>query len=762
MIHQTLITTSIILLPVFFVFHTTARPLKFEQPFWEIQKDPVPTPEDDPYGPVEVNTYVGNYFHPDGDYIHTDNRWPDLVPPAAVVRRADPAVVIQGPTATPDILAPWRPLCYHHCPPGVVHLPSSVGGYPYQRCHRCPAGVSRPSLVAGPSTTAVKDEMIAVSMATAVQKRGLARSVYVNEDLSLFSTTTVQSSTLTTTEEAAAVYTGAQQWQQYWAHDAAVSPVPTQGMLPVVEDLHPTLATTVLFSGISTTGEPTAISTGAEQRQAYWDHDAANPEVLTDEAKFALFAKVFAMPQRFTITIITFSEWLVQVDSQRKTQSQDTQEPGAAAIIAMCDMIDQIFPQDKVQEEDTGNLGTAITRTCKTLAQLYPQRKIQGKNAAPLDRSVIAKILNFFGELNETQTLDADTIRKEVFIDIMASIGGLNKNQIYDAGALIEGRIFNITAIRGYPTHRKVENRTESRNSSARQPRAIETHTEYANISPHTFQYQEDQGRGPPAPPSAPNVSPSASAHRPALAPRGMYMFQPLQEAYTWLNDMYTMAADQHPRWPYNPPDEDLYDCIYRPSPDNVAVDRIICPPGGRDGEQGLAARGVVEILKTIAQVLGIIETVEKRAAAATMKNRAVRGLFEAFFAMNNAPIEPVEPDETDKPNEPVEKRAVPVAIKKRFLWDLVKIIFAPHSYDEAAIEPVKKKRAAPTGAQKRSTWEYYKNLFYNTNMEAVEIAPVVTGEPIEPALIPNDPGEVVDPALVEPVEPNKPRSHEG
>jgi hypothetical protein len=62
------------------------------------------------------------------------------------------------------------------------------------------------------------------------------------------------------------------------------------------------------------------------------------------------------------------------------------------------------------------------------------------------------------------------------------------------------------------------------------------------------------------------DVSPSASAHRPAIGARGMYMFQPLQEAYAWINDVFSSTTDQHPCWLYNYPEEHIFGCIYIPS----------------------------------------------------------------------------------------------------------------------------------------------------------------------------------------------------
>lgn len=567
---------------MFLVFDATARPLKFDQPYWESSKDAVPTSEDDVYGPIEVNSYVGNYFHPDGDTIHTEDRWPNLAPPAAVVRRNGPAKAIPGPTSTPDILAPWRRLCYYHCPPGASEDL-------HHRCDRCPKDVLLQTLVAGPSTTAVKDEIIAVTMTPAVQKRRLARLGSMNEDLNLTSTMTVQSPTLKSTEEAAALYTGAQQWQQYWAHDAAVSPVSS-------------FATIVQSSTVSVTEEPKALSTGAQQWQAYWDHSAANPEVLADEAKLALFAKIFAMPQYLTTAMVTLSRWLANVDPQHKIQDHDTQEHGIAAMISMCDVIGRSFAKETIQEEKTGDLGTAIITTCKTLAQLHPQRKVQEQDLAPLNGTVIAKIIVFFA--NETLALDADVIRKEVFINMMVSVGKLNRTMIDDAGALTKVRNFNITALRDQVTHRKIENRTEFQNSSPQQARGIEKHAEYANIMPHNYQYQEQANSSrPPLP--APNVSPSASAHRPALRPR-LYPLEWVPRTYAWLNDFYTAARDQHPRYPYFDPAEDIYGCTYEPAWDRIQTDKIICPPGGRDGEQSLTARD----LKETADTIGFVGTI--------------------------------------------------------------------------------------------------------------------------------------------------------
>jgi len=93
----------IVLLPALLALRTSARPLQFEQPFWDPYKAAVPSLEDNPYGLMEVNSYVGNYYHPDGDSIHNEDLWPGLAPPAAV-RRTNPAKVIYGPTATPDVL----------------------------------------------------------------------------------------------------------------------------------------------------------------------------------------------------------------------------------------------------------------------------------------------------------------------------------------------------------------------------------------------------------------------------------------------------------------------------------------------------------------------------------------------------------------------------------------------------------------------------------------------------------------------------------
>src|ERR1700722_20106984 len=100
--------------------------------------------------------------------------------------------------------------------------------------------------------------------------------------------------------------------------------------------------------------------------------------------------------------MVTLPEWLVQVDPHRMIQKQDTQEPGTVAIIAMCGVMGRIISQGRIQEENTGDLGTAIITTCKTLAQLYPQRQIQQWDAAPLDRGVVAKIIDFLGKPNET------------------------------------------------------------------------------------------------------------------------------------------------------------------------------------------------------------------------------------------------------------------------------------------------------------------------------------------------------------------------
>jgi hypothetical protein len=58
----------IVLLPALLALHTSERPLEFEQPFWDPYKAAVPTPEDNPSGPMEVNSFVGNYYHPDGEY----------------------------------------------------------------------------------------------------------------------------------------------------------------------------------------------------------------------------------------------------------------------------------------------------------------------------------------------------------------------------------------------------------------------------------------------------------------------------------------------------------------------------------------------------------------------------------------------------------------------------------------------------------------------------------------------------------------------
>jgi hypothetical protein len=284
----------------------------------------------------------------------------------------------------------------------------------------------------------------------------------VDEDLSLTSATTVHSSNPTSAKEAAALYTGAQQWQRYWAHDATISP-----------------ATTVQSSAASSIRESTAISTGTQQWQAYWDHDAANPEVQADVAKFAPSAKAFAMPQRLTSATIILVEWLVKVDPQHKIEDQDTKEPSTAAIVAMCDVIGRVFPQDKIRE-NIGDLWTAITTTCKTLAQLYPQHKIQERGVTSLNKRVIVKIIDFFSKLNETQTLDAGTIRKEIFMNLMASVGRLNKIMIHDAGTSTEGSIFNITALRGEATHRKIENRTESQNGTRASPTVIPPRTSTA------------------------------------------------------------------------------------------------------------------------------------------------------------------------------------------------------------------------------------------------------------------------------------------
>jgi hypothetical protein len=269
--------------------------------------------------------------------IHNEDLWPDLVPPAAV-RRTNPAKVIYGPTATPDVLVPYRPLCYR-CPTHVVPLPA-------------------PSL---------------------------ARRGSMDEDSSA---TTALSLGVVSTEHAGAIATGAQQWQQYWAHDRAVSPVPT-----------PTIATSDQSSPSSTTGEPMAISTGAQQWQAYWDHDTVNTGILTDKAKFNLFVKIFAVPHHLTNAMIALSDSLAEAYPLRITQEQDTQGPGTATIIGMCDTIGRIGPQDKIQEEFTEDFGTAIITTCKSLTGLFPQSKIQNR-ASILCTDVQAKDVNIFTDVS--------------------------------------------------------------------------------------------------------------------------------------------------------------------------------------------------------------------------------------------------------------------------------------------------------------------------------------------------------------------------
>lgn len=621
---------SITLLLVFLAFRTSARPLHFEQPYWELWKDPIPTPEDDPYGPMERNSWVGNNYHP-GDWIHGDDRWPDLVPPAAVVRRLAPTEVTSSlPMAAGKPAYLWPPLFGHG---------------PY---------------IGTPSDTTVKDEVIVVTTAPAVQEKRLAPRSSVSEYQSPTSATTVQSSTPTSTEEDAALYTGAQQWQQYGAHETAVSPVPTRGMLPVVRYLHPTSATTVQSSDISTTGNLTALSTGAQQWQAYWDHDAANLGALTDEDKFDLFAKAVAMLQHFATALIKLSELLAQLQPQNTTQNPDTKDPGTA-MIAMCDIIGRLFSEHKIQEAGTQGLGTAIITTCRWMTQLFPQRKIQERNAAPIDGDAIAIITDFFLEVAGTQSLDAQAIHGEVIFKVVGTYSKLNKTQNRDAGAIGDDNITNITTLRGQLTHHKIENRTSTR--------SIEKHAEYANISPHNFQYQ-DQVQGAPSPLS----SPSALAYRTPLTRRETYMFTPFEVAYSWLNGIYTRITDQHPRYPYEYPDQQIYGCIYTPSWDNVAKAKIICPP---DGQEGTVEKRYIPDLpeQTEAESPAAASYIRDDPASSLAKNvRRTRWSYYKDLFFNGKAESAGEAGEPAL--APAGKRNVSAGIEKRSIWSSIQPLF--------------------------------------------------------------------------------------
>lgn len=531
---------SIILILALLVLRTSARPLIWEQPWYEFYKTQAPQPEDNPYGPVEVSANVGNYYHAEGDKIHNDDLWPPLAPPAAV-RRAEPASVVYGPTATPDILAPYRLLC-HSCPPGVAPLPAP----------------SMLSTAEGPSTN---------------------------------TTPTLEP---TSTKEVAAFATGAQKWQEYWAHNAAVSPVPTLNM--------------TTSSKSNTTKKPIAISTGAQQWQVYWDHATETDKNLTDKAKFDFFVTIFAVPHHLTTAMIAMSRAVAQVYPQSMFQEQETQTPGTDTIIALCDTIGRIIPQDKIQEEFTEEMGFAMITTCNSLAVLFPEGRIQSR---------------------------ASTLHTDIHIEDPIRQGGI--------------------ALPPLDTD------------------ATETHNEDDGTPSH--------------------VSPSASVHRPAVGTRGFYMFQPLETAYTWLNDMFTLAIDQHPRWPYNYPEEHIFGCIYKPSWDSVAKDQIICPPDGRDGEQGVDVRSYPETAGS--------ELVDRRAAESALESAVA---FVIEMIVNFLKALTIGRRSVSKRPEPHQKRY--------FLESFFKL-FSPRKDDEPTPTAIPERRdvsAAPL--QERDLMSFLNWLF--------------------------------------------------